>query len=156
MDCRSVSGLWWLTWRQKRWELFAEMRVKIVLPRIRGIPKSQQRGDGHALVGVNTSVEGCGGPNIHRIRAAHPVRSPEPGIRHQLEYSQDLGNWEIIGGFPSEAEALVRQHAFEKDAGGRGFCRVGDLDEQAPEIVLLSPGNNVFGAGRFSAATVAL
>jgi hypothetical protein len=52
----------------------------------------------------------------------------EPGIRYELQESTTLqpNSWTPVDGFPSEAEALAQQHAFELE-GDRRFFRVAEL-----------------------------
>ncbi|MCH7225023.1 immunoglobulin domain-containing protein [Haloferula sp. A504] len=85
------------------------------------------------------------------------VWSTEPGIRYEIQESTTLepDSWTTVAGFPTEAEALAQQHAFEM-SGNRRFFRVAELDEQPPELVELSPGNGAFGVGRFNSVTVEL
>ena len=86
------------------------------------------------------------------------IWSTEPGIRYELQESTTLApaSWTTVAGFPSIAEALAQQHAFEVEAGGKRFFRVSELDEQPPEVVRLSPKDGAFGVGRFRPMTIEL
>ncbi len=96
-------------------------------------------------------------PGADAEKPKRVIWSTEPGIRYELQESTTLesDSWTTVDGFPSEAEALAQQHAFET-SGDRRFFRIVELDEQPPELVELSPGNDAFGVGRFNAVTAEL
>jgi hypothetical protein len=88
----------------------------------------------------------------HRV-----IWATEPGIRYELMESADLENWTVVAGFPTEAEALAQQHAFELDVAGEPrFFKVRPLDEQAPEIVGRFPDEGDFAVRRFEPLSVEL
>jgi len=114
-----------------------------------------------ALFSLTTSLFSQNAPIIlptDNPEAGPPMRviwPTEPGIRYILEQSTDLEVWTTVDGFPSEAEALAHQHAFEMESDRR-FFRVIELDEQPPKAINKTPGKNSFGIGRFSVVSVQL
>ncbi len=66
------------------------------------------------------------GPEADPQKPKRVIWSTEPGIRYELQESTTMEpeDWTTVAGFPSEAEALAQQYAFEMAAGGRGWPRV--------------------------------
>lgn len=76
------------------------------------------------------------------------VWSTKPGLRYQLWDSTDLEQWNLVDGYPTEAEAL--SDLYEIQAGPVSkFYRVEVLDEQGPEIGDHFPADGTFGIRRF-------
>jgi len=85
------------------------------------------------------------------------IWATDPGIRYELQESDDLEHWTTVEGFPTEAQALAQQFIIEREfAGTRRFFRVRMLDEQPPAITRRNPARDAFGVRRFSALTIDL
>jgi len=85
------------------------------------------------------------------------IWATEPGIRYELQESDDLEHWTTVEGFPTEALALAQKHIIEREATGtHRFFRVRMLDEQPPSITRRNPARDAFGVRRFAAITMEL
>jgi len=103
------------------------------------------------------------GPTDDRVRAAL-FQSPEgapspfelvwntkPGVRYRLWKSTDLDAWDVMPGYPREAENLADSELLPgPDANEPGaFFRVEVLDEQPPVIESRFPADGAFAIRRF-------
>jgi len=80
----------------------------------------------------------------------------DPGVRYQLQTSDELGTWTPVPGYPKEAEGPVEFYDLTPGPGGKKFIQATRLDEQAPVIVGSNPADGAFGVRRFSDLTVVL
>lgn len=74
-----------------------------------------------------------------------------PGFRYRVWESNDLETWEVLPGFPREADSLSDSQLLPESprVNSGNFFRVEMLDEQAPRIASQYPADEAFAIRRF-------
>jgi len=74
--------------------------------------------------------------------------STQPGVRYKLFESINLKDWDLVNGYPKEAQGLTGWHEVTM-ASSQRFFYVEALDEQAPEIRSRFPDDGDYAIKRY-------